>query len=170
MAALRLGPGLDADSEIASLVSVEERDKVAALVEAAVAAGARAVTGGVTPDGPGAFYPATVLADVRADADVLAHEIFGPVAPVVVVDSDEEAVRLANDTPYGLISYVYAADLRRGLQVAEAIESGMVALNRGALSDPAAPFGGWKQSGLGREGGFAGIHEFLETKYIALDV
>lgn len=124
----------------------------------------------VAPEGSGAYYPPTVLADVTADAEVLDHEIVGPVAPIVVVDSDEEAIRLANDTPYGLISYVYAGDLCRGLQVAEAMESGMVELNRGLVSDPAAPFGGYKQSGLGREGGFAGIHEFLETKYIAFNI
>lgn len=167
---LTMGPGLAAGTDIGSLVSVDERDKVAALVEKAVRDGATVVTGGGVPDGVGAFYPPTLLSGIAADAALLDHEIFGPVAPIVVIDSDEEAVRLANDTPFGLISYVYAGDLRRGLRVAEALESGMVAVNRGVVSDPAAPFGGCKQSGLGREGGFAGIHEFLETKYIAVDI
>jgi succinate-semialdehyde dehydrogenase/glutarate-semialdehyde dehydrogenase len=170
MRGLNLGSGLEPSSQIAALVSVEERDKVAALVDRAVENGARIVTGGRTPEGPGAFYPPTLLADVTADAEVLGHEIFGPVAPVVVVETEEEAVRLANDTPYGLISYVFGGELRRTLRVAEALETGMVAVNRGVVSDPAAPFGGYKQSGLGREGGFAGIHEFLETKYIAVDI
>jgi succinate-semialdehyde dehydrogenase / glutarate-semialdehyde dehydrogenase len=170
MSGLRMGPGLDDGVQIASLVSVEERDKVADLVDRAVDEGARAVAGGRTPSGPGAFYPPTVLADVKPDDRLLEHEIFGPVAPVVLVDDDATAIQLANDTPYGLISYVYSGDLRRGLRACEALEAGMVALNRGVVSDPAAPFGGVKESGLGREGGFDGIHEFLETKYIATDL
>jgi succinate-semialdehyde dehydrogenase/glutarate-semialdehyde dehydrogenase len=151
MRSLMIGPGLDPDSQIASLVSVEERDKVAALVDAAVRGGATVVTGAGSPDRAGAFYFPTVLADVDPGADGLTHEIFGPVAPIVVVDSDEEAIRLADASPFGLISYVYAGDLRRGMRVADALESGMVAVNRGVVSDPAAPFGGYKQSGLGRE-------------------
>lgn len=111
------------------------------------------------------FYPPTVLT-VAADNEILKEEIFGPVAVIVTVESDEQAIALANDTEYGLISYIYSADLGRALKVAEAMESGMVAINRGVISDPAAPFGGYKQSGLGREGGFDGIHEFLEKKYI----
>lgn len=166
MGALRMGPGLAPESQLGALVSPRERDKVAALVDAAIAAGARAVVGGRTPSGPGAFYPATVLTDVAPDADILEHEIFGPVAPIVTVDSDAQAIALANNTDYGLISYVYSGELGRALRAAEAIESGMVALNRGVISDPAAPFGGVKLSGLGREGGFDGIGEFLETKYI----
>jgi succinate-semialdehyde dehydrogenase/glutarate-semialdehyde dehydrogenase len=170
MSELTVGPGLDPASTIGSLVSLTERDKVAELVDVAVEAGARPLAGAVVPDRGGAFYLPTVLGEVEADAAILQQEIFGPVAPIVAFDDDSEAIRLANDTPYGLISYVYAGDLRRGLRVAEALESGMVALNRGVVSDPAAPFGGYKQSGLGREGGFAGIHEFLETKYIAADL
>ncbi|MEU8270327.1 NAD-dependent succinate-semialdehyde dehydrogenase [Sphaerisporangium sp. NPDC049002] len=170
MAGLKVGPGLDPSSEIGSLVSTAERGKVAELVERATGAGARPVSGGSVPAGAGAFYPPTVLADVAPDADILDVEIFGPVAPIVTFDDEEEAVARANGTPFGLISYVYSGDLRRGLQVADRLESGMVAVNRGVLSDPAAPFGGYKQSGLGREGGFDGIHEFLETKYIAADV
>jgi succinate-semialdehyde dehydrogenase/glutarate-semialdehyde dehydrogenase len=168
MSALRLGPGLAPDTQLGALVSLAERDKVAEVVDQAIGAGARPRTGGATPDRPGAFYPATVLADVAPDAAVLDVEIFGPVAPVVTVESDDEAIALANDTEFGLISYVYAPDPGRGLAVAEQLEAGMVAVNRGALSDPAAPFGGVKQSGLGREGGFDGVHEYLETKYIAL--
>ncbi|MET7400365.1 NAD-dependent succinate-semialdehyde dehydrogenase [Dactylosporangium sp. NPDC005572] len=170
MAAQTLGPGMNPASTVGSLVSVTERDKVAAIVTQAVGAGARATAGGAVPDGPGAFYPPTVLAGVAADDEILDVEIFGPVAPVVIVEDDDEAVYRANNTPYGLISYVYGEDQRRALRVAERLESGMVGINRALLSDPAAPFGGFKQSGLGREGGFAGIHEFLETKYIATDL
>jgi len=169
MRALQLGPGLDPASGLGASVSLAERDKVARLVEQAVAAGADVRTGGTVPDGPGAFYPATVL---RLDADnpILAEEIFGPVAPVVAVDSDEEALRLANGTEAGLISYVVSGDRGHGVQLARGIESGMVAVNQGVISDPAAPFGGYKQSGLGREGGFDGIAEFTETKYIGVDL
>jgi succinate-semialdehyde dehydrogenase/glutarate-semialdehyde dehydrogenase len=170
MGALRLAPGLEDGAQLGALVSTGERDKVAALVDDAVAAGARPVVGGTVPQGTGAFYPATVLADVDADAALLEHEIFGPVAPVVVVDDEDEAVRRANDTEFGLIAYVFAADDAAGTRVAHRLQAGMVAVNRGVVSDPAAPFGGMKQSGLGREGGFAGIHEFLETKYIATDL
>jgi len=170
MASLRMGPGLEEGTQLGALVSVPERDKVADLVTQALDEGAVAVAGGAPLAGVGAFYPATVLGNVAADASILQTEIFGPVAPIVVVDSDEEAIRLANDTPYGLISYVYSGNLGRALKVAEQMESGMVAVNRGVVSDPAAPFGGYKQSGLGREGGFDGIHEFLETKYIAFEL
>jgi succinate-semialdehyde dehydrogenase / glutarate-semialdehyde dehydrogenase len=166
MSALRMGPGMDPSCQLGALVSTWERDKVAALVDEAVGAGANPIVGGKTPDGPGAFYPATVLTNVALDADILSQEIFGPVAPIVSVDSDEEAIAAANNTDFGLISYVYSANLGRALKAAEQIESGMVALNRGVISDPAAPFGGVKLSGLGREGGFDGIHEFLEKKYI----
>ena len=170
MGAQRVGPGLDPQTQLGALVSTYERDKVADLVTAAISAGAQAVVGGATPEGPGAFYPATVLAGIESDAEILRHEIFGPVAPIVVIDSDDEAIALANDTDFGLISYVYSGNLGRALRAAEAIESGMVAVNRGVISDPAAPFGGVKLSGLGREGGFDGIHEFLEKKYIGFDL
>jgi succinate-semialdehyde dehydrogenase/glutarate-semialdehyde dehydrogenase len=170
MAQIQMGPGLAAGSQLGPLVSVKERDKVAELVDMALGEGATPLVGGVTPEGPGAFYPATVLTGVRADARILLHEIFGPVAPIVAVDSDEEAIALANNTEYGLISYVFSEDLGRALKAAEGIESGMVAITRGVISDPAAPFGGMKQSGIGREGGFAGIHEFLETKYIGFEL
>lgn len=169
MAAITMAPGLADGSQLGASVSVEERDKIAALVDASIAGGGEVLTGGRTPDGPGAFYPATVLR-VGSGDPILAEEIFGPVAPVVVVDSDEEAVALANASEYGLIGYVYTTDLGRAFRTAEALQSGMVAINKGVISDPAAPFGGYKQSGLGREGGFAGIHEFLETKYIGVEI
>ena len=168
MAALRLGPGEDPGSDLGSLISVAERDKVALTVERALRDGARTTTGGRCPGGAGAFFPATVLADVPASSAILATEIFGPVAPIVAVGSADEAIGLANDTPFGLISYVCGPSAD-ALRVARRLEAGMVAVNRGVVSDPAASFGGVKQSGLGREGGFDGIHEFLETKYIALD-
>jgi succinate-semialdehyde dehydrogenase/glutarate-semialdehyde dehydrogenase len=167
MGSLRVGPGLDPSSQVGSLVSIPERDKVADLVAAALDEGATAVSGGASIAGAGAYFAPTVLGNVAPDSSILNNEIFGPVAPIVVVESDEEAIFRANNTEYGLISYVYSADLGRALRTAEALESGMIAINRGVVSDPAAPFGGYKQSGLGREGGFDGIHEFLETKYIA---
>lgn len=166
MGSLTMARGLDDGAQLGPSVSLKERDKVAALVNASVADGATVLTGGVVPDGVGAFYPATVLT-LESTNPILAEEIFGPVAPIVAVDSDAEAIALANTSEYGLISYVYGS-LSRAFHVAEAMESGMVALNKGVISDPAAPFGGFKQSGLGREGGFAGIHEFLESKYIGV--
>ncbi|QWF20474.1 NAD-dependent succinate-semialdehyde dehydrogenase [Nocardioides sp. LMS-CY] len=167
MERLHVGPGLDQGNDIGALVSRTERDKVAALVDMASAAGARIITGGQVPEGPGAFYPPTVLAGLAPDSELLRNEIFGPVAPIVSFDTVDDAVRMANDTPYGLISYVYGGAFDATFAIAERLESGMVAINRGALSDPAAPFGGVKESGIGREGGFAGIHEFLESTYIA---
>jgi succinate-semialdehyde dehydrogenase/glutarate-semialdehyde dehydrogenase len=169
MAALVVGPGLVEGVNLGASVSLKERNKIAELVDTAVSEGGKVTTGGKTPDGPGAFYPATVLT-VESTNSILSHEVFGPVAPIVIFDTDEEAVALANDTDFGLISYVYSGELGRGIRMAEAIESGMVAINRGVISDPAAPFGGVKQSGLGREGGFDGIHEFLETKFIGVTI
>ena len=170
MAQVTMGPGLVPGSQLGPLVSVKERDKVANLVALARDEGAIALTGGDSPEGVGAFFPATVLGNVAPDATILSREIFGPVAPIVTVGSDEEAIALANNAEYGLISYVFSGNLGRALTVAERLDSGMVAINRGVISDPAAPFGGMKQSGIGREGGFAGIHEFLETKYIGIDL
>jgi succinate-semialdehyde dehydrogenase/glutarate-semialdehyde dehydrogenase len=169
MSAFVMGRGRDEGIQLGASVSIKERNKIAELVDQSVASGGKVITGGALPDGPGAFYPATVI-EVAADNTILNHEVFGPVAPVVTFDTDEEAITLANNTDYGLISYVYSEDLKRALRLAEAIESGMVAINRGVISDPAAPFGGVKQSGLGREGGFDGIHEFLETKYIGVEI
>ena len=169
MSAFVVGRGTDATTTLGASVSIKERNKIAELVDQSIAAGAKVETGGKTPDGPGAFYPATVLS-VAKDNPILNHEIFGPVAPVVVFDTDAEGIALANDTEFGLISYVFSGDLARALRTAEAMESGMVAINKGVISDPAAPFGGVKQSGLGREGGFDGIHEFLQTKYIGVQI
>jgi succinate-semialdehyde dehydrogenase/glutarate-semialdehyde dehydrogenase len=168
MAALRVGPGTSEETQVGPLVNEDTVGKVDSLVKAAVEAGATAKTGGTRPDGPGFYYPPTVLTDVSPSSAILREEIFGPVAPIVTFDSEEEAVRLANDTEFGLVAYVYTRDLARGLRVSEAIEAGMVGLNRGLVSDPAAPFGGVKQSGVGREGGHEGMLDYLESKYIAV--
>ena len=169
MGSFVMGRGRDTGVQLGASVSIKERNKIAELADNSVKSGAKVLTGGKTPDGPGAFYPATVL-EVDKSAEILNHEVFGPVAPVVIFDTDAEAIELANSTDFGLISYVYSEDLKRAIQISEALESGMVAINRGMISDPAAPFGGVKQSGLGREGGFDGIHEFLETKYIGVEI
>jgi len=169
MSQLKMGKGTDAGIQLGASVSIKERNKIAELVDAAVKAGGKVHTGGATPAGDGAFYPATVIS-VDKNNDILNHEVFGPVAPIVTFDTDQEAIQLANSTDFGLISYVFTKDLARAIRTAEAIESGMVAINKGVISDPAAPFGGVKQSGLGREGGFDGIHEFLETKYIGVEI
>jgi succinate-semialdehyde dehydrogenase/glutarate-semialdehyde dehydrogenase len=169
MAAMKMGVGRESGITLGASVSIKERNKIAELVDGAKSRGAKIHTGATTPDGPGAFYPPTVLEVDKAD-EILANEVFGPVAPVVLFDTDEEALAMANDTEYGLISYVYSQDLKRAIRFAEGIEAGMVGINRGLLSDPAAPFGGVKQSGLGREGGFDGIHEFLQTKYIGVEI
>jgi succinate-semialdehyde dehydrogenase/glutarate-semialdehyde dehydrogenase len=169
MSDLKMAPGTTAGAQLGASVSVKERNKIAELVDTSVTAGGQVKTGGKSPAGIGAFYPATVLT-VKNDNPILNEEIFGPVAPIVITTSDEEAISLANATEFGLIAYVYSTDLKRAMKVAEALESGMVAINKGVISDPAAPFGGFKQSGLGREGGFAGIEEFLETKYIGVEI
>jgi succinate-semialdehyde dehydrogenase/glutarate-semialdehyde dehydrogenase len=169
MGDLKMAAGTTAGAQLGASVSVKERNKIAELVDASVTAGGQVKTGGKSPSGVGAFYPATVLT-VKNDNPILNQEIFGPVAPIVITISDEEAISLANATEFGLIAYVYSADLKRAMKAAEALESGMVAINKGVISDPAAPFGGFKQSGLGREGGFAGIEEFLETKYIGVEI
>jgi succinate-semialdehyde dehydrogenase/glutarate-semialdehyde dehydrogenase len=169
MGDLKMAAGTTVGAQLGASVSVKERNKIAELVDASVGAGGQVKTGGKSPAGVGAFYPATVLT-VKNDNPILNQEIFGPVAPIVVTNSDEEAIKLANATEFGLIAYVYSSDLKRAMKVAEFLESGMVAINKGVISDPAAPFGGFKQSGLGREGGFAGIEEFLETKYIGVEI
>jgi len=169
MSQLKMGKGTEAGIQLGASVSIKERNKIAELVDAAVKAGGKIHTGGTTPEGAGAFYPATVIS-VDKTNDILNHEVFGPVAPIVTFETDAEAIQLANSTDFGLISYVFSKDLTRAIRTAEAIESGMVAINKGVISDPAAPFGGVKQSGLGREGGFDGIHEFLETKYIGVEI
>ena len=169
MSAFVMGRGTDATTTLGASVSMKERNKIADIVDESIAAGGTVLTGGKKPEGDGAFYPATVLT-VERDNPILNHEIFGPVAPIVIFDTDEEGIAWANDTDFGLISYVFSQNLTRALRTAEAMESGMVAVNRGMISDPAAPFGGVKQSGLGREGGFDGIHEFLQTKYIGVEI
>jgi succinate-semialdehyde dehydrogenase/glutarate-semialdehyde dehydrogenase len=141
---------------------------VGALVQDAVDKGARVLTGGSAREGAGWFYEPTVLADVPTDADLSREEIFGPVAPVTSFADDDEAVRLANDTEYGLVAYLFTRDLSRAIRVSEELEYGMVGVNQGIVSNPAAPFGGVKQSGVGREGGFEGIEEYLETKYVGI--
>jgi succinate-semialdehyde dehydrogenase / glutarate-semialdehyde dehydrogenase len=169
LAALKVGPGLDDGVDLGPLVNADTRDKVAGLVDSATGAGAAVLTGGSAPDWTGYYYQPTVLDRVPAGAGILSEEIFGPVAPIVRFTDPEEAIMLANSTEYGLVSYVYSNDLRRALRVAEALEAGMVGINRGVVSDPAAPFGGVKQSGLGREGSHDGLLEYTETKYIAVD-
>jgi succinate-semialdehyde dehydrogenase / glutarate-semialdehyde dehydrogenase len=170
MASLRVAPGLAEDSQIGPLINDDGRKKVDALVEDATRKGARVLTGGAPLDGAGYFYAPTVLVDVPDTADLLTQEIFGPVAPVLAFDTEEEAVALANATEYGLVAYVYTRDLSRALRTSEALETGMIGLNQGVVSNAGAPFGGVKQSGLGREGGPTGIDEYLDTKYIAIDV
>ena len=169
MSELKMAPGRESGAQLGASVSIKERNKIAELVELSVKGGAVVETGGVMPEGVGAFYPPTVLS-VDKSNEILKYEVFGPVAPIVTFQSDEEAIALSNDSDFGLISYVYSSDLSRAIRMAEAIDSGMVAINRGMISDPAAPFGGNKQSGLGREGGFDGIHEFLQTKYIGVEI
>jgi succinate-semialdehyde dehydrogenase/glutarate-semialdehyde dehydrogenase len=167
--ALKLGPGLDESTDIGPLVNSETRDKVVHLVDGALGSGASALLGGRAPERKGFFYEPTLLDGVAADSAILSTEIFGPVAPIVRFTDEADAIRWANATEFGLVAYVYTRDLRRGLRVSEALESGMIGLNRGLVSDPAAPFGGVKQSGLGREGGHDGLLEYTETKYIATD-
>lgn len=162
-----MGAGSDPQTDLGPLITAKAVAKVARLVDGAVAEGARLLLGGKAPDAKGFFYPPTVLADVPRDAAILKEEIFGPVAALVTFDTIEEAVQLANDTEFGLVSYLYTRDLAKGLKLAERLEAGMVAVNRGLVSDPAAPFGGVKQSGLGREGSHHGLMEYLEPKYIA---
>jgi len=168
MGALKTGRGQTAGTDVGPLINADAVESVGRLVSDAVHDGAELVTGGEAPEGPGYFYAPTVLLGVPAEARIVNEEIFGPVAPITTFDTEEEAVAKANDTEFGLVSYVYTSDLKRALRVSEALEAGMIGLNQGIVSNPAAPFGGIKQSGLGREGGSVGIEEFLETKYIAV--
>jgi len=167
MAALKVGPGAAPATECGPMINSAAVDKIERLVDDALSRGARLLCGGRRPDGPGYFYPPTVLDGVPADAAMAQEEIFGPVAALSRFETEDEAVALANATEYGLAAYVFTRDLARGLRVCRRLETGMVGLNRGLVSDPAAPFGGTKQSGLGREGGAQGVLEFLEAKYIA---
>jgi succinate-semialdehyde dehydrogenase/glutarate-semialdehyde dehydrogenase len=167
MQGLQIGNGADPATKLGPLVNASTRDKVAELVADATQRGAKLVTGGKIIERPGYFYAPTVLTDIKPGSRVLTEEIFGPVAPIVVFDKEDEAIHHANDTEYGLVAYVFTKDLARGLRVSERLESGMIGLNRGLVSDPAAPFGGIKQSGIGREGSHHGLAEYLETKYIS---
>jgi succinate-semialdehyde dehydrogenase/glutarate-semialdehyde dehydrogenase len=172
MKAMKMGPGLDDGVQVGPLVNTDAVEKVEELVSGALSGGAEALTGGRRPEAPeyaeGFYYEPTVLMGVEPGAAILGEEIFGPVAPIVVFDDEAEAIRMANDTEFGLVSYVFTGDLARGLRVSEGLDAGMVGLNRGLVSDPAAPFGGTKQSGIGREGGHEGMLDYLESKYIAV--
>jgi succinate-semialdehyde dehydrogenase/glutarate-semialdehyde dehydrogenase len=168
MSALKVARGTEDGANIGPLIDEKSRAGVHALVSDAVSKGAKVLTGGAVPTGEGYFYPPTVLADVPANAEILKEEIFGPVAPVITFKTEDEAVKLANSTEYGLIAYAFTQNLNRGLRLAERLEVGMFGLNAGVISNPAAPFGGVKASGLGREGGFEGIEEYLETVYVGI--
>jgi succinate-semialdehyde dehydrogenase / glutarate-semialdehyde dehydrogenase len=170
MGALKLGRGTEEGVQVGPLIDKNAVDKVSELVGDALDKGARAVVGARPGDGRGYFYQPTVLAGVPEGARVLKEEIFGPVAPVAAFDSEEAAVAAANDTEFGLVAYVYTRDLKRAFRVVEGLETGMVGLNQGMVSNPAAPFGGVKQSGFGREGGPEGIAEYLEIKYVAMNL
>jgi succinate-semialdehyde dehydrogenase/glutarate-semialdehyde dehydrogenase len=168
MGRLRVGRGTDPQTDVGPLIDEVQRSKVAELVGDATGRGARVLLGGEPLDGRGYFFEPTVLTDVGPDARVLAEEIFGPVAPIATFATEAQALEAANRTEYGLVAYLYTRDLGRAFRVCEGIETGMVGLNQGVVSNPAAPFGGVKQSGFGREGGFEGIGEYLETKYLAM--
>jgi succinate-semialdehyde dehydrogenase/glutarate-semialdehyde dehydrogenase len=168
MGGLTVGRGQDDGVDVGPLIDERAVETVSQLVTDAVHDGARVVCGGQSPDGPGYFYPPTVLLDVPVDSAINVQEIFGPVAPISTFEDEADAIRMANDTEYGLASYVYTRDLARTIRLAEALEFGMVGVNTGLISNPAAPFGGVKSSGFGREGGFEGIEEYLETTYVAL--
>jgi succinate-semialdehyde dehydrogenase / glutarate-semialdehyde dehydrogenase len=167
MGSLVMGPGTDEKTQLGPMINERAVDGIADKVDRSVDAGASLVLGGKRPSGAGYFYPATVLSGVPRDAAVATEEVFGPVAPIIPVRDEDEALELANASEMGLSGYVYSGSLARGLRVSERLEVGMVGLNRGLVSDPAAPFGGVKQSGLGREGGYEGIDEYLETTYVA---
>ena len=170
MGALKIGRGLDGGVDVGPLIDDDQRTKVAELVDDAVGKGAKAVCGGSAVDGDGYFYAPTVLADVSDDARLLQEEIFGPVAPIRTFSSEAQAIEAANDTEYGLVAYLFTRDLKRALRVCEALDTGMIGLNQGMVSNAGAPFGGVKASGIGREGGNEGIDEFLETKYVAVNL
>lgn len=169
MSVLKVGSGADASNQVGPMINGAACADIAAMVERSVDAGAKLLVGGAPREGAGHFFEPTVLTSVAGDDPILSQEIFGPVAPVASFSTEDEAVALANDTPFGLAAYVFTGDLARALRVAERVDAGMIGVNRGFISDPAAPFGGVKQSGLGREGGHEGLLEFLEAKYIAVD-
>jgi succinate-semialdehyde dehydrogenase/glutarate-semialdehyde dehydrogenase len=167
---MKVGRGTEEGVEVGPLIDGDQRDKVAELVEDAKGKGANVVVGGSKRDGAGYFFDPTVLSDVPPEADLLKEEIFGPVAPVASFESEDDAIEAANNTEYGLVAYVYTRDIKRALRVCEGLHTGMIGLNQGMVSNPAAPFGGVKQSGFGREGGREGIEEYLETKYVAVNL
>ncbi|MEQ8368024.1 MAG: NAD-dependent succinate-semialdehyde dehydrogenase [Roseicyclus sp.] len=167
MSALKVGDGTDPTVDVGPLVNADTRDKVAEFVSDALAKGAKLECGGTVPNGPGYFYPPTVMSNVPETANCIQEEIFGPVAAIQTFSDEDDAIRRANATEYGLVAYVFSEDFKRAMQVCERLDYGMVGLNRGLVSDPAAPFGGTKQSGLGREGGHEGMLEFMETQYIS---
>jgi len=170
MGSLKIGRGTEDDVKVGPLIDEPSREKVKELVDDAVQLGGKLLVGGEPPDGRGYFFPPTVLDDVPVDARVFHEEIFGPVAPIAGFHSEEEAIERANDTEYGLVAYVFTRDIKRAIRVCEGLETGMVGLNQGMVSNAGAPFGGVKQSGIGREGGHEGLEEFLETKYVAVNV
>jgi succinate-semialdehyde dehydrogenase/glutarate-semialdehyde dehydrogenase len=170
MGSLKVGRGTEDGVEVGPLIDHKQRQKVGHLVEDAVGKGAQVIVGGHARDGAGYFFDPTVLTDIPDSAELLSEEIFGPVAPVQGFDSEDEAIAAANNTEYGLVAYVFTNDLKRALRVVEGLETGMVGLNQGMVSNAAAPFGGIKQSGFGREGGSEGIEEYLETKYVAVNL
>ncbi len=170
MAAMKLGRGVEDDVDVGPLIDNSQRTKVSDLVQDALGRGATAVVGGQVREGAGYFYNPTVLTDIPDDAQLLQEEIFGPVAPVMGFADEDEAIAAANNTEYGLVAYVYTSDLKRALRVCERLETGMIGLNQGIVSNAQAPFGGVKQSGFGREGGYEGIEEYLETKYVAVNL
>ena len=167
---MKVGRGTEEGVQVGPLIDGAQRDKVDELVRDALGKGAQAVVGGTARDGAGYFFDPTVLAGVPESAELLREEIFGPVAPVIGFDDEEAAIAAANATEYGLVAYVYTRDIKRAFRVVEGLETGMVGLNQGMVSNPAAPFGGVKQSGFGREGGREGIDEYLETKYVAVSL
>jgi succinate-semialdehyde dehydrogenase/glutarate-semialdehyde dehydrogenase len=170
MGALKVGRGTEEGVQVGPLIDDDQRSKVAKLVEDAIGRGAKAVVGGHARDGAGYFFDPTVLTDVPDDANLLQEEIFGPVAPVRGFADEDEAIAAANNTEFGLVAYVFTNNLKRALRVIERLETGMVGLNQGMVSNAGAPFGGIKQSGFGREGGYEGMEEYLETKYVAINL
>jgi succinate-semialdehyde dehydrogenase/glutarate-semialdehyde dehydrogenase len=170
MGELKIGRGTDPDVRVGPLIDDTQRSKVEGLVEDARSKGATIAVGGTRVDGPGYFFEPTVLTDVPDDAELLKEEIFGPVAPIKGFASEDEAIRWANDTEYGLVAYVFTQDISRAFRVIEGLETGMIGFNQGMVSNAGAPFGGVKQSGFGREGGPEGMEEYLETKYVAMNL
>lgn len=169
LGAMKVGRGTLEDTQVGPLINEDQREIVEGLVADATDKGGKLLTGGTRPDGPGFYFPPTVIGDLTPDANILVDEVFGPVAPIKSFSTEEEALASANATEYGLAAYVYTQDLGRAFRTIEGLETGMVGLNRGVISNPAAPFGGIKQSGFGREGGFEGIEEYLDTKYVGMD-